>query len=217
MYFWWFDKKIAHLCALQKQKKLTCIDFTSLFDVWSTRQFTRINRHCDLLSKFMSRPVAADWLTRRRALLVLLSASRSLFCFVKASTALLQCYWLRPKRGRCPVEDNDGHFGRQRDICPGHMAQVSSRLLITLGRTNNIRSEDPSFVGLAMRPLSISLLCAVYDGVQFGGRPIWSIPGSLGKDQEQGRQNREARLAFGLTIIWQPIWSIYLQGFWATL
>ena len=40
------------------------------------------------------------------------------------------------------------------------MAQVSSRLLITLGGTNNIRSEDPSFVGLAMRPLSISLLCA---------------------------------------------------------
>ena len=89
------------------------------------------------------------------------------------------------------------------------MAQVSSRLLITLGRTNNIRSEDPSFVGLAMRPLSISLLCAVCDGVQFGRRPIWSIPGSLGKDQEQGRRNREARPAFGLTITWQPIWSIY--------
>ena len=70
------------------------------------------------------------------------------------------------------MKDNDGHFGRQRDICPGHMAQVSSRLLITLGRTNNIRSEDPSFVGLAMRPLSISLLCAVMafnlEGGQFG-------------------------------------------------
>ena len=128
------------------------------------------------------------------------NASPSAGSTVSKSKLVLFCKGRSVKLGRRPVEDNDGHFGRQRDICPGHMAQVSSRLLITLGRTNNIRSEDPSFVGLAMRPLSISLLCAVCNGVQFGRRPIWSIPGSLGKDQKQGCRNREARSAFGLTI-----------------
>ena len=84
------------------------------------------------------------------------------------------------------------------------MAQVSSRLLITLGRTNNIRSEDPSFVGLPLGAgdeaiIDLAFVCG--DGVQFGRRPIWSIPGSLGKDQEQVRRNGEAWPALGLAII----------------
>ena len=46
--------------------------------------------------------------------------------------------------------------------------------------------------------IDLAFVCG--DGVQFGRRPIWSIPGSLNKDQEQVRRNGEARPALGLTI-----------------